>query len=38
MDSCAMSPMASLFVEYTEKKTFVFQIQLEFWVNMTSCF
>ena len=30
--------MASLFVEYTKKKTFVFQIQLEFWVNMTLCF
>ena len=38
MDSCAISPMASLFVEYTEKKTSVFQIQLEFWVNMTLCF
>ena len=38
MDSCAISPTASLFVEYTEKKTFVFQIQLEFWVNMTLCF
>ena len=35
MDSCAISPM---FVEYTEKKTSVFQIQLEFWVNMTLCF
>ena len=30
MDSCAISPTASLFVEYTEKKTSVFQIQLEF--------
>ena len=30
--------MASLFVEYIEKKTSVFQIQLEFWVNMTLCF
>ena len=38
MDSCAISPTASLFVEYTEKKTSVFQIQLEFWVNMTLCF
>ena len=38
MDSCAISPMASLFVEYTEKKTYIFQIQLEFWVNMTLCF
>ena len=38
MDSCAISPMASLFVEYTEKKTSVFQIQLEFWINMTLCF
>ena len=38
MDSCAISPMASLFVEYTEKKTSVFQIQLEFWVNITLCF
>ena len=38
MDSCAISPMASLFVEYTEKKTSDFQIQLEFWVNMTLCF
>ena len=38
MDSCAISPMASLLVEYTEKKTSVFQIQLEFWVNMTLCF
>ena len=38
MDSCAISPMASLFVEYTEKKISVFQIQLEFWVNMTLCF
>ena len=38
MDSCAISPMASLFVEYTEKKTSVFQIQPEFWVNMTLCF
>ena len=38
MDSCVISPMASLFVGYTEKKTFVFQIQLEFWVNMTLCF
>ena len=38
MDSCALSPMASLFVEYTKKKTSVFQIQLEFWVNMTLCF
>ena len=38
MDSCAISPMASLFLEYTEKKTSVFQIQLEFWVNMTLCF
>ena len=37
MDSCAISPMVSLFVEYTEKKS-VFQIQLEFWVNMTLCF
>ena len=35
MDSCAISPTALLFVEYTEKKTSVFQIQLEFWVNMT---
>ena len=26
------------FVEYTEKKTSVFQIQLEFWVNMTLWF
>ena len=34
MDSCAISPMASLFVKYTEKKTSVFQIQLEFWVNI----
>ena len=33
MDSCAIRPMASLFVEYTEK-TSVFQIQLEFWVNI----
>ena len=31
MDSCAISPMASLFVECTEKKTSVFQIQLEFF-------
>ena len=38
MDSCAISPTASLFVEYTEKKTSVFQIQLEFWVNMTLWF
>ena len=38
MDSCAISPTASLFVEYTEKKTSVSQIQLEFWVNMTLCF
>ena len=38
MDSCALRPMASLFVKYTEKKTSVFQIQLEFWVNMTLCF
>ena len=38
MDSCATSPMAPLFMEYTEKKTSVFQIQLEFWVNMTLCF
>ena len=38
MDSCAISPMTSLFVEYTEKKTSVFQIQLEFWVNITLCF
>ena len=38
MDSCAISPTDSLFVEYTEKKTSVFQIQLEFWVNMTLCF
>ena len=38
MDSYAISPMASLFVEFTEKKTSVFQIQLEFWVNMTLCF
>ena len=38
MDSCAISPTASLFLEYTEKKTSVFQIQLEFWVNMTLCF
>ena len=38
MDSCTISPMASLFVEYTEKKTSVFQIQLEFWVNITLCF
>ena len=38
MDSCAISPMASLFVEYTERKTSVFQIQLEFRVNMTLCF
>ena len=38
MDSCAISPMASLFVEYTEKKTSVFQIQLELWVNMTLYF
>ena len=38
MDSCAISPMASLCVEYTGKKTSVFQIQLEFWVNMTLCF
>ena len=38
MNSCAISPTASLFVEYTEKKTSVFQIQLEFWVNMTLCF
>ena len=37
MDSYAISPMASLFVEYTEKKTSVFQIQLEFWVNITLC-
>ena len=38
MDSCAISPVASLFVEYTEKKTAVFQIQLELWINMTLCF
>ena len=38
MDSCAISPTTSLFVEYTEKKTSVFQIQLEFWVNMTLWF
>ena len=38
MDSSAISPMASLFMEYTEKKTSVFQIQLEFWVNMTLWF
>ena len=38
MDSHAISPTASLFVEYTVKKTSVFQIQLEFWVNMTLCF
>ena len=38
MDSCAISPMASLFVKYTENKTSIFQIQLEFWVNMTLCF
>ena len=38
MDSCAISPMASLFVKYTEKKTSVFQIQLELWVNITLCF
>ena len=38
MDSCAISPTAFLFVEYAEKKTSVFQIQLEFWVNMTLCF
>ena len=38
MDSCAISHMASLFVEYTEKKTSVFQVQLEFWVNMRLCF
>ena len=38
MDSCAISPMASLFVEYTKKKTSVFCIQLEFWVNMTLWF
>ena len=38
MNSCAISPTALLFVEYTEKKTSVFQIQLEFWVNMTLCF
>ena len=38
MDSCAISPMASLFVEYSEKKTSVFQIQLEFLVNITLCF
>ena len=30
MDSCAISHMASLFVEYTEKKTSVFQVQLDF--------
>ena len=38
MDSCAIGRTASLLVEYTEKKTSVFQIQLEFWVNMTLCF
>ena len=38
MDSCAISPTSSFFVKYTEKKTSVFQIQLEFWVNMTLCF
>ena len=38
MDSCAIKPTASLFVEYTEKETSVFQIQLEFWVNMTLWF
>ena len=38
MDSYAISPMASLFVEYTKKKTSGFQIQLEFWVNITLCF
>ena len=38
MDSCVISPMASLFVEYTKKKTSVFQIQLKFWVNITLCF
>ena len=38
MDSCAISPIASLFVEYTKKRTSLFQIQLEFWVNITLCF
>ena len=38
MNSCAISPMASFFVEYTKKKTSVFQIQLEFWVNITLYF